>query len=110
MATKDLLEALPDLILLLQRDGLVLGSYGGRGVPELKPATDPVGKRLEVAWPAPITELIRRLMREAIARQIATGASYQGAGREYDIRVTAHGSSCAVCTIRGMLNPARQAV
>jgi predicted signal transduction protein with EAL and GGDEF domain len=108
MATKDLLEALPDLILLLQRDGTVLGSYGGRGVPELKPATDPVGKGLEVAWPAPIAELIRRLTRDAIALGSETGASYQGAGRGYDIRVTTHGSCCAICTIRGMLENDQQ--
>ena len=73
MATKDLLEALPDLILLLHQDGMVLGSYGGRGVPELKPATDPVGKGLEVAWPTPIAELIRRLTRDAIALGSETG-------------------------------------
>jgi EAL domain-containing protein (putative c-di-GMP-specific phosphodiesterase class I)/GGDEF domain-containing protein len=103
MATTDLLEALPDLILLLHQDGMVLGSYGGRGVPELKPATDPVGKALEVAWPEHIAELIRRLTRQAIALGSETGASYQGARRGYDIRVTAHGSCCAVCTIRGML-------
>ena len=42
-----ILPALPDLILLLQRDGTVLGSYGGRGAPELKPATDPVGNTSE---------------------------------------------------------------
>ncbi len=110
MATNDLLEALPDLILLLHQDGTVLGSYGGRGVPELKPVTDPVGKALEVAWSEPIAELIRHLTRHAIARRTETGASYQGAGRGYDIRVTAHGSCCAVCTIRGMLNPTRPAV
>ncbi|MEA3179630.1 MAG: hypothetical protein QOI59_3153 [Gammaproteobacteria bacterium] len=110
MATKDLLEALPDLILLLQQDGTVLGSYGGRAVPELQPATDPVGKQLEVAWPAPLTKLIRQLTREALALRRATGALYQGAGRGYDIRVTAHGSYCAVCAIRRMLDPPRQAV
>ena len=108
MATNDLLEALPDLILLLHQDGTVLGSYGGRGVPELKPATDPVGKGLEVAWPAPIAELIRHLTCDAIAHRSETGASYRGAGRGYDIRVTAHGACCAVCTIRGMLENDQQ--
>jgi EAL domain-containing protein (putative c-di-GMP-specific phosphodiesterase class I) len=110
MATKDLLEALPDLILLLQQDGTVLGSYGGRGVPELKPATDPVGRQLEVTWAAPITKLIRQLTREAIAFRSVTGALYEGVERRYDIRVTAHGSYCAVCAIRGVLDPPRQAL
>ena len=104
MATKDLLEALPDLILLLQRDGTVLGSYGGRGAPELKPATDPVGKQLESAWPAPLATLIRQLTLEAIAGRRVTGASYQHAGREYDLRVNPHGSYCAVCAIRAALD------
>jgi EAL domain-containing protein (putative c-di-GMP-specific phosphodiesterase class I) len=109
MATKDLLEALPDLILLLQRDGIVLGSYGGRGVPELQPTTDPVGNQLEVAWPAALAKLMRQLTLAAIAGRSVTGASYQDAGREYDIRVTPHGCYCAICSIRGMLDQPRQA-
>jgi EAL domain-containing protein (putative c-di-GMP-specific phosphodiesterase class I) len=104
MATKDLLEALPDLILLLQRDGTVLGSYGGRGTPELKPTADPVGRQLESAWPAPLATLIRQLTLEAIAGRRVTGASYQHAGREYDLRVNPHGSYCAVCAIRAALD------
>ena len=104
MATKDLLEALPDLILLLQRDGTVLGSYGGRGAPELKPTADPVGRQLESAWPAPLATLIRQLTLEAIAGRRVTGASYQYAGRDYDLRVNPHGSYCAVCAIRAVLD------
>jgi EAL domain-containing protein (putative c-di-GMP-specific phosphodiesterase class I) len=104
MATKDLLEALPDLILLLHRDGTVLGSYGGLGTPELKPTTDPVGKQLEFAWPASLATLIRQLTLEAIAAGRVSGASYQHAGIEYDLRVNPHGSYCAVCSIRSMLD------
>src|SRR5437773_7935853 len=100
MATKDLLEALPDLILLLQREGTVLGSYGGRGIPELQPTTDPVGKQLELAWPAPLANLIRQLTLEAITYRRMTGALHQNGGCEYDIRVTPHGSYCALCIIR----------
>jgi EAL domain-containing protein (putative c-di-GMP-specific phosphodiesterase class I) len=110
MATKDLLDALPDLILLLQRDGIVLGSYGGHGVPELKPTTDPVGNQLEVAWPAALATLMRQLTLDAIAGRRVTGASYQDAGREYDIRVAPHGGYCAICSIRAMLDQSRQAV
>jgi EAL domain-containing protein (putative c-di-GMP-specific phosphodiesterase class I) len=110
MATKALLEALPDLILLLQRDGIVLGSYGGRAVPELKPTTDPVGNQLEVAWPAALAKLMRQLTLDAITGRGVTGASYQDAGREYDIRVVPHGSYCALCSIRAMLDQPRQAV
>jgi EAL domain-containing protein (putative c-di-GMP-specific phosphodiesterase class I) len=107
MATKDLLEALPDLILLLQRDGTVLGSYGGRGTPELKPTTDPVGKQLESTWPAPLANLITQLTLEAITSRGMTAAVHQDGGREYDIRVTPHGSYCALCAIRGMLVQSR---
>lgn len=103
MATKDLLEALPDLILLLQRDGTVLGSYGGRGIPELKPATDPVGQQLESIWPAALANRIRQLTLESITYRRMTGALHQDGERGYDIRVTPHGSCCAVCAVRGML-------
>jgi EAL domain-containing protein (putative c-di-GMP-specific phosphodiesterase class I) len=107
MAAKDLLESLPDLILLLQREGTVLGTYGGRAIPELKPTTDPVGKHLELAWPAPLASLIRQLTLEAITCRRMTGALHQDGGREYDIRVTPHGSFCALCSIRAMLVPER---
>ena len=107
MATKDLLEALPDLILLLQRDGTVLGSYGGRGTPELRPTTAPVGKQLESTWPAPLANLIRQLTLEAITSRGTTAAAHQDGGREYDIRVTPHGSYCALCVIRAMLVQSR---
>ncbi len=110
MATKDLLEALPDLILLLQRDGTILGSYGGRGLPELKPTTDPVGRQMESAWPAPLANLIRQLVLEAITGRRMTGAVLQDGGREYDIRVTPHGSYCALCAIRAMLVQTRREV
>jgi len=104
MATRDLLEALPDLILLLQRDGTVLGSYGGRGAPELQPTADPIGKQLESAWPAPLATLMRQLTLEAIAGRRVTGGSFRHAGRQYDLRVNPHGSFCAVCAVRAMLD------
>jgi EAL domain-containing protein (putative c-di-GMP-specific phosphodiesterase class I) len=109
MATKALLEALPDLIVLLQRDGIVLGIYGGRAVPELRPTTNSVGKQLEPGWPAPLTKLIGQLTFEATTGRKVTGALYRGSGREYDIRVVPHGSYCAVCSIRAVLNQPRPA-
>jgi len=109
MATKDLLEALPDLILLLQRDGTVLSSYGGRGVPELKPTADPVGKPLESVWPIPLADRIRHFTLEAITHRRMTGGLHQDGEREYDIRVSPHGSYCAVCAIRGALAQPKRA-
>jgi EAL domain-containing protein (putative c-di-GMP-specific phosphodiesterase class I)/GGDEF domain-containing protein len=107
MPTNDLLEALPDLILVLRRDCSVLRSYGGRGVPGLLPAVDPVGKRLEAAWPASVTGLIKQLTREAITRATTTEASFQHAERSYGMRISALDSEHAVCIIRGVLDGAQ---
>lgn len=109
MSTKDLLDALPDLVLLLQRDGVVLGSYGGRSVPELKPAVNPIGKHPEAVWPAHFAGVITHLTREAIVRREIAAAPCQGAGRAYDIWVSEHGSHCVICVIRAVLDPVQPA-
>src|SRR6202012_3670609 len=85
----------------------VLGSYGGRGTPELKPTTGPVGKQLESTRAAPPPNLIKQLTLEGLTPRGMTVASHQDGGREYDIRVTPHGSYCALCVIRAMLVQSR---
>jgi hypothetical protein len=49
-----LIEGLPDLVLLLRRDGKVVAHSGGGGVAHLKPPVDAIDKPIEAVWPRPL--------------------------------------------------------
>jgi predicted signal transduction protein with EAL and GGDEF domain len=101
------MQALPDLIVLMQRTGTVISCAGGGGVGRLKPA-DPEGRRLESLWPAPVAELLKQLVRKAIAKRAPTEARFRDEGRSFEARVSAQGPECAICVIRPMLVAAQE--
>jgi EAL domain-containing protein (putative c-di-GMP-specific phosphodiesterase class I)/GGDEF domain-containing protein len=98
-----LIERLPDLVVLLRRDGIVVGHSGGLGVADLKPAGDVIGKPLEAVWPDSVAGLVKQLTRKAIALRTTTEARFQDAGRDYEARVSAQGPDRAICVIRAVL-------
>jgi EAL domain-containing protein (putative c-di-GMP-specific phosphodiesterase class I)/GGDEF domain-containing protein len=102
-----LTEALPDLIVLVERAGTVLACTGGAGVGRLKPA-DPEGRRLETLWPAPVAELLKQLVRKAIATRSAVEVRFQDEGRGFEVRVSAQGPDRAICVLRPTLVAARE--
>jgi EAL domain-containing protein (putative c-di-GMP-specific phosphodiesterase class I)/GGDEF domain-containing protein len=108
MSATNLLEALPDLLVLLQRDGTLLRFHGGRGVSALKPAAECAGKPVEAAWPQAVATLARQLAREAFAGRKATQAAFNHHGQVYEMRVSIHGADTVVCAIRTMLAEAGQ--
>jgi EAL domain-containing protein (putative c-di-GMP-specific phosphodiesterase class I)/GGDEF domain-containing protein len=96
-----LVEALPDLALLIGRDGVVLAQGGGRDMTGLKPVAEADGKPLEAAWPAPIAALLRQLTRRAIAQRATVEARFESGGREFTAQVSPRGPDRAVCILRG---------
>src|SRR5215475_1160234 len=104
MSRNNLLEALPDLIVLLHSDGTVHKSYGGRGVTELKPAGDSAGKPIDAVWPAPVASLARQLTAAAIAGRTMTESDFEHAGHRYDMRVSVQSSDAVTCVIRAVLD------
>jgi EAL domain-containing protein (putative c-di-GMP-specific phosphodiesterase class I)/GGDEF domain-containing protein len=96
-----LVEALPDLALLIGRDGVVLAQGGGRDMTGLKPVAEPDGKPLEAAWPAPVAALLRQLTRRAIAQRATVEARFESGGCEYTAQVSPRGPDRAVCIVRG---------
>src|SRR2546429_8151846 len=75
-----LIEGLPDLVLLVRRDGVVLQCGGGHGVPDLRPSRDLTGQRLEAVWPRPVAALLRQLARPAGASRATPGTRFGGGG------------------------------
>jgi len=97
-----LIEAMPDLILLVRRDGLLLGCGGGSGVARLRPPEDCIGKPLESLWPEPLAGLIRRTVRKAIELRAPSEARFEELRDEYELCAVARGPDRATCVIRAL--------
>jgi EAL domain-containing protein (putative c-di-GMP-specific phosphodiesterase class I)/GGDEF domain-containing protein len=95
-----LIETLPDLIVLVRRDGVVLASGGGHGVAALRPVRQVAGERLEALWSEPVGALLRQLTRKVIAARTGAEARFEHEGRSYEVRASAQGPDRAVCIIR----------
>ena len=108
MSSEPLIDALPDLIVLMRRDGTVMAVGGGSGVGRLKPLANAIGERLEVIWPAPVAELLKHLLRKAITGRALVEARFLDEGRAYEVRVSAQGPDRAVGVIRATLLTAQE--
>jgi EAL domain-containing protein (putative c-di-GMP-specific phosphodiesterase class I) len=95
-----LLDALPDLVVLVGRDGVVLSGGGGRDTPGLAPAAPAAGKPLEASWPAPVAALLRQLTRKSIAQRAAVEARLTHGGAEYGLQASPRGPDRAICIVR----------
>ncbi|HEU4625814.1 MAG TPA: EAL domain-containing protein [Steroidobacteraceae bacterium] len=93
MSHDPLLELLPDLVLLLRRDGRIIAQGGGRAVGPMRPGE----------WSQATTELLTLLVRRSIAQRTSVEARFAEAGREYAVHVTAQGPDRAVAVIRAVL-------
>lgn len=98
-----LIDALPDLVVLVRRDGILLTYAGGHALPELKPNRESIGENTETVWPQPVADLIKRLTLKAIGLRAATDTRFQHLGEYYEARVSAQGPDRALCVIRRVL-------
>jgi predicted signal transduction protein with EAL and GGDEF domain len=101
-----LIDALPDLVVLVRRDGILLTYAGGHGLPGLKPDAQSIGENYQTVWPQPVADLIKRLTLKAIGFRAATDACFHHLGENYEVRVSAQGPDRALCIIRRVLTGA----
>jgi EAL domain-containing protein (putative c-di-GMP-specific phosphodiesterase class I) len=105
MPSPELFDALPDLLLLLRRDGTPIAHAGGRGVTELgMPGLD-TGV-FEPSWSESTATLLRQLARKAIASRAPVESQFRERERQYEIRVSPQGPDRAICVIRPSLRDA----
>jgi predicted signal transduction protein with EAL and GGDEF domain len=97
---ENLADALPDLVLLVRRDGKILSHAGGSGVPALARARPAAGATLDTALPDDAATAIRQSVRRAIAQRGSLDLTFTSAGTCYEMRVTAKGPDRAICAIR----------
>jgi EAL domain-containing protein (putative c-di-GMP-specific phosphodiesterase class I)/GGDEF domain-containing protein len=103
MTIDTLIGALPDLVMLVRRDGVILSAIGGRGV-ALPSVADAAGKRLEAIWPESVAEVVKHLTRRAITMRAAAQVRFEQDGERYEVRASAHGPDRAICVIRTVFN------
>lgn len=103
MPVDTLIDSMPDLVVLLRRDGIVLGFGGGHGLSSLKLTGESVGKSCADLWPEPVAQLITQLARSAIARRTLAEAKFEDGGQLFEARLTARGPDRALCVIRTVL-------
>jgi EAL domain-containing protein (putative c-di-GMP-specific phosphodiesterase class I)/GGDEF domain-containing protein len=98
--TDSLSDVLPDLVVLVKRDGVILSHMGGRGVATLALPPEAVGRRLDTIWPESIATCIRQTVRRAIAQRTTLDTFFTAADVRYELRTTAQGPGRALCVIR----------
>lgn len=105
MSDDSLIEAMPDFVAFLGRDGVVLRHLGGRhlGIRSAEQAL--AGRHPEEIWDADTGDRIRKGVRRALANRGTESLSFSREGRAFDVRIAAHGRDRVVCVIRES-NPA----
>jgi predicted signal transduction protein with EAL and GGDEF domain len=94
------IHSLPELMLLVRRDGSLLEAEGGRGVPALLPLGNWEADEFRPLWPQRISELIAQLARRAIGDRGTIDGQFELEGRAFDIRAMAMGRDRCACVIR----------
>lgn len=100
MPSSELLDALPDLVLLVKRDGTPVAHAGGRSLGELGCGAE---GSFAPAWSESTSLLIRQLTRKAIADRAPAEARFYERDQRYEVRVSPLRSDRAICVIRPSL-------
>lgn len=103
MAADALIELLPDLVLLLRRDGSIISHTGGFGVAEMRPVDRVSGDGFEAPWSESTATLIKQLLRQSISRRTTVEARFQERDRDYEVRMTPQGPDRAIGIVRSAL-------
>lgn len=98
-----LTDLLPDLVLVLRRDGSIVSQMGGQAVPHLRGS----GGRWEEACSPETATLIKQLVRRSLMQRAPLETRFQDDGRHYEVRVTPQGPDRAVGIVRAMLADGR---
>ena len=106
MSHPELADLLPDLLLLVKRDGTPVAHAGGTAVAELRKRDPAEPARFAPAWSESTAVLIRQLARKAIADRAPVEARFQERDRHYEVRVNPQSPDRALCVIRPALRGA----
>jgi EAL domain-containing protein (putative c-di-GMP-specific phosphodiesterase class I)/GGDEF domain-containing protein len=103
MPALSLMNSLPDLFVLVRRDGLVLEYQGGHAISALKPKPGELGQSCQQLWPDPIARLLIRLTRKAIVQRAPVEATLNAGAEQYELRANPVGPDRALICVRPVL-------
>jgi predicted signal transduction protein with EAL and GGDEF domain len=94
-----LIDSLPDLVLALSRDGVIMGHGGGRALPMLALHDASEGERLESVWPEAAAEAVMLLVRKCLASRAPLETRMVEAAKAYRVRAIPQGPTRALCVV-----------
>jgi len=106
MSSDSLIQGLPDLIVRLTREGVILAIQGGRAVGTLRPPEPGLGQNIDTIWPRAVAMLVRQLARKAITDRTSIDARFQDRGRNYEAQVSVQGPDRVLCVLRALSSAA----
>src|SRR5689334_20157512 len=104
------IRALPDLTLVVRRDGLIMSNLGGHevGVPTQPGAL--CGKKLQDVWPAHVATELGRLARRALKGRSQADGCFHNESARIDVRVRPQGVDRVLMVMRARPEAGIQAV
>lgn len=99
MADDSFIQELPELILLVRRDGTLLQVTGGRGVPALQALGSWQQDSFAPVWPDRVSAQIAQLARRAINDRGTADSRFELDGRWFSVRALAMGRDRCACVI-----------
>ena len=100
MSGDTLTEALPDLVIIVGRDGLIERHAGGRGFfPQPSPGTLK-GRRLEEVWSETAAQSLRVMLRRALSTRAAVEGQFSEGALLLGARIAPLGPQRVMCVIR----------
>ncbi|HEY3849604.1 MAG TPA: EAL domain-containing protein [Steroidobacteraceae bacterium] len=95
-------ETLPDLAVLVRRDGVIMDHVGGGAVGALLPPADAAGARLDSVWPEAAALPVKHAVRRCIAQRKPVETRFECDDVRYELRAYAQGPDRALCVIRAL--------
>ncbi len=103
MHDDSLIQAMPDLVAFVRRDGTIVKYLGGRDIPALHESGTLEGRRLDEIWPDPIGSLMLRMVQRALTNRGGVDAQFADGEKTYEARVTAQGRNRVLLLVRPAL-------
>lgn len=100
MTTSQLSTLLPELAILVRRDGVLLEHLGGEAVRQLRLTETAAGKTLGGLWGEESAATVLQAVRRAIADRSPADVRLPLGESVYDLRITPQGPDRAICVLR----------
>ena len=104
-----ILEALPDLNLVVRGDGVIVGNVGGRQLGIADEPGELIGTSLREVWTEDIASHLNLLVRRTLRTRVPVDRHYTYRGRSYEVRVQPQGVDRVLMVLRDASKDAARA-